>query len=129
MKLLERIIVASSRPGDMVLDPFCGCATACIAAQQLGRKWVGIDVSPKAAELVELRMRRDLGLEWQGIARQDLPRRTDIGEIPPYASAENRRFLYGKQGGDCAGCRNHFLPRNLTIDHITHRSKGGGGVK
>ena len=41
LALLERIIAASSNPGDMVLDPFCGCATACVAAEKLGRQWVG----------------------------------------------------------------------------------------
>ena len=51
LNLLERIIEASSNAGDVVLDPFCGCATACIAAEQLHREWVGIDISPKAAEL------------------------------------------------------------------------------
>ena len=47
LKLLNRIIEASSNPGDMVLDPFCGCATACVAAENLGREWVGIDISPE----------------------------------------------------------------------------------
>ena len=41
--LLERIISASSGEGDMVLDPFCGCATTCVAAERLGRQWIGID--------------------------------------------------------------------------------------
>ncbi|MCY4418497.1 MAG: DNA methyltransferase [Cytophagales bacterium] len=45
LKLLERIIKASSKKGDLVLDPFCGCATTCVAAENLGRKWVGIDES------------------------------------------------------------------------------------
>ena len=43
----ERIVKASSSEGDWVLDPFCGCATAPVAAEKLGRKWVGID-TPKA---------------------------------------------------------------------------------
>ena len=42
--LLERIIQASSNPGDVVLDPFCGCGTTIDAAEKLGRKWIGIDV-------------------------------------------------------------------------------------
>ena len=50
--LLERIIKASSSPGDVVFDPFCGCATTLVAADRLQRSWVGIDISPKAAELV-----------------------------------------------------------------------------
>ena len=47
LALLERIIKASSNEGDVVLDPFCGCATACVAAENLGRRWIGIDISPK----------------------------------------------------------------------------------
>lgn len=66
LKLLERIIKASSNDGDIVFDPFCGCATTCVAAQSLNRNWIGIDISPKAGELIELRMRRDLGLFFDG---------------------------------------------------------------
>ena len=54
LALLERIIKASSNEGDVVLDPFCGCATACVAADNLGRRWLGIDISPKTVELVNL---------------------------------------------------------------------------
>ena len=62
LALLERIIKASSNPGDVVFDPFCGCATACIAAERLGRQWIGIDISAKAHELVIDRMRREVSL-------------------------------------------------------------------
>ena len=55
--LLERIIQASSNPMDIVLDPFCGCGTAIAEAHKLGRRWVGIDVSPTACKLMEKRMR------------------------------------------------------------------------
>ena len=51
--LLERIIRASSRAGDIVLDPFCGSGTTCIVAERLNRKWIGIDISLKAYELVK----------------------------------------------------------------------------
>ena len=61
LALLERIIKASSNEGNMVLDPFCGCATACVAADKLGRKWVGIDISPKAVELVNMRLQQAMG--------------------------------------------------------------------
>ena len=61
LALLERIIKASSNEEDMVLDPFCGCATACVAAENLGRKWVGIDLSPKAIELVNVRLKAAMG--------------------------------------------------------------------
>jgi len=54
--LLERIINASSNVGDIVLDPFCGCGTAMAVAQELGRKWIGIDISPTAIKLSETRL-------------------------------------------------------------------------
>jgi site-specific DNA-methyltransferase (adenine-specific) len=56
LALLERIIAASSNPGDLVLDPFCGCGTAVAAAQKLGRKWIGIDITPLAISLIRKRM-------------------------------------------------------------------------
>ena len=55
--LLERIISASSSPGDVVLDPFCGCGTAVDAAQKLGRQWLGIDITHLAIGMIEHRMR------------------------------------------------------------------------
>ncbi len=61
--LLERIISASSNEGDMVLDPFCGCGTAVAAAQKLGRKWLGIDITHLAVALMKNRLKTafDLG--------------------------------------------------------------------
>ena len=59
LALLERIIRASSNPDDIVLDPFCGCATTCVAADRLGRQWVGIDLSPLAARLVRSRLQAE----------------------------------------------------------------------
>ena len=56
LALLERIINASSNPGDLVLDPFCGCGTAVHAAQALGRKWLGIDITHLAVALIEKRL-------------------------------------------------------------------------
>jgi len=56
--LLERIINASSNPMDIVLDPFCGCGTTIAVAHRLGRRWIGIDVSPTACKLMEKRMRK-----------------------------------------------------------------------
>ena len=55
--LLERILNASSNPGDTVLDPFCGCGTTVHAAQKLGRRWIGIDVTHLAIGLIEKRLR------------------------------------------------------------------------
>ena len=66
--LLERIIAASSNPGDVVLDPFCGCGTAVDAAQKLGRKWLGIDITHLAIGMIEHRMREGYpGIEFDTI--------------------------------------------------------------
>ena len=125
LDLVRRIIRASSNEGDMVLDPFCGCATACIAAEIERRRWAGIDISPKAADLVKGRMKSELGLFYKGAHRTDIPKRTDLGEVIRYNDPKNKRYLYGEQGGYCNGCGHHFEMRNLAVDHIIPRSKGG----
>ena len=125
LALLERIIKASSNEGDTVLDPFCGCATTCVAAEFLNREWVGIDISPKAADLVKSRMHDELGMFFTGAHRTDIPKRTDLGKVKPYNDIRNKRYLYGEQGGYCNGCGTHFEMRNLTVDHIIAESKGG----
>ena len=56
--LLERIIRASSNKGDLVLDSFCGCGTCNVVAQRLGRKWIGIDISPTAITLITKRLEK-----------------------------------------------------------------------
>ncbi len=85
LALLERIITASSDKGDVVLDPFCGCATACIAAERLNRSWVGIDLSSLAIRLIKTRIKKDIGLfAYNVYERDDIPTRTDIGTLPNY---------------------------------------------
>lgn len=66
LALLERIICASSNAGDVVLDPFCGCGTAIEAAQKLGRKWIGIDVTYLAIHVIEGRMVKAFGPKIKG---------------------------------------------------------------
>ena len=126
LALLERIIKASSNEGDMVLDPFCGCATACVAADRLERKWVGIDISPKAVELVNMRLQQAMGsLFHHGYvtARTDIPRRTDIDAPIPYR--QNKHVLFGQQEGLCAGCKGDFPFKLFEVDHRVPRSRGG----
>lgn len=90
LALLERIIKASSNEGDVVFDPFCGCATACIAAEVLKRQWVGIDIAEMAYTLVRQRLLKEVGIgskeriHFTGrevIHRTDIPKRTDFGEL------------------------------------------------
>lgn len=59
--LLERILVASSNPGDIVLDPFAGCGTTIDAAQKLDRRWIGIDITTIAVDLIDARLRLTYG--------------------------------------------------------------------
>ena len=87
LALLERITKASSKEGDMVLDPFCGCATTCVAAERLDRKWIGIDVSIKAHELVKERLIKEAAdptdiLKYKNEIdlRTEPPKRTDQDE-------------------------------------------------
>ena len=62
LALLERIISASSNPGDIVLDPFCGCGTALVAAQKLGRRWIGIDITYLSIAVMKARLKDSFGL-------------------------------------------------------------------
>ena len=106
-----------------MLDPFAGCATACVAAERLKRQWVGIDLSSVAAALVGNRIKHEMGLFFDLGHRTDIPRRTDLGKLPSYKT--HKHTLYGKQEGICAGCLVMFPFRNMTIDHVIPQSKGG----
>ncbi len=118
--LLERIIKASSNKEDIVLDPFCGCATTCVAAERHQRHWIGIDISPKAVDLVRVRLENEVGLFGDVIHRTDIPKRSE--KLPNYRT--HKHTLFGKQEGLCNGCRTQFPFRNMTVDHIVPQSQG-----
>jgi len=93
LALLERIINASSNPNDVVLDAFCGCGTALVAAQNLGRQWIGIDVSPTACRVMAKRLRdvcklpenENLWRTGRGFVVRDLPWTIEkLRAIPPF---------------------------------------------
>lgn len=133
LALLERVIQASSDEGGVVLDPFCGCATALVAAEKLRRQWVGIDLSHLAVSLVKQRLQLQAKLDAGGSGQAGLLgevtalrpplRRTDMGKLPDYRT--HKHTLYGRQEGVCGGCGTHFPFRNFTIDHKTPQAKGG----
>ena len=152
LALYERIIAASSNPGDLVLDPFAGCATTCVAAERLGRQWAGIDIWDKAHETIIQRLQRE-GLAADGDSGEALPfgdvryvteppERTDDGETaapflrvkevvrepdgPRMSRAEMFDVLLSHQGIKCQGCDRKFDdPRYLELDHNTPRADGG----
>ena len=137
LALLERIIKASANENDLVLDPFCGCATACVAAEKLQRQWIGIDISPSAEVITKIRLEEasQQGALFSPITMSDVivtseaPERTDNAaeiaiqqQLPPYQT--HKPELFGRQEGRCNGCQYEFHYRNLTVDHIIPRSKG-----
>lgn len=108
--LLERIISASSNPGDVVLDPFCGCGTAVDAAQKLGRQWIGIDVTHLAIGLIEKRLREGYGdtvvFETIGVPR-DLASAQRLAQDDPHQfqawitlKLGGWPWMGGRKGGD-----------------------------
>ena len=136
LALLQRIISASSRPGDLVMDPFCGCATACIAAERLERQWIGIDILPQAAEVLSNRARRELQIpmngagergweDWTPFIQSEPPRRSDLARLGPVNPQSDKELLYASQNHRCAGCRYELPLHVLTVDHITPRALGG----
>ncbi|MEX2630011.1 MAG: DNA methyltransferase [Tistlia sp.] len=86
--LLERIIASSSNPGDVVLDPFCGCGTAVEAAERLGRRWAGIDVTHIAIQIIEERMQR----EWRGLKIPVVGRPTTFEAAVDLADRDKHEF-------------------------------------
>ncbi len=139
LALLERIIKASSNPGDLILDPFCGCATACIAAEKLARQWIGIDIAPQAAEVLKDRAKRELQIpmaeddsksweDWSPLILTAPSQRTDLKPDFPANPRSEKELMYATQKKRCVGCE-HELPLHvLTIDHITPLSRGGQHV-
>jgi DNA modification methylase len=124
LALLHRIIKASSKEGDIVLDPFCGCATTCVAAQQLNRKWIGIDIEKQAASVLVERLGDDAGLFKDFVHRSDIPQRTDIAIELPSQPVKHR--LFAQQDGHCNACAIELPIHQFEIDHVVPKSKGGG---
>lgn len=86
LALLERIVNVSSNPGDLVLDAFCGCGTALVAAENLDRNWIGIDVSPTACRVMAQRLKDVCKLrEGKDFIVRDLPRsEKQLRDMPPF---------------------------------------------
>ncbi len=90
LALLERIITASSNPGDILLDPFCGCGTAIAAAQKLGRTWIGIDITHLSIALQKYRM-ADM---FPGIQFRVVGEPQDIGAAQQLAGEDRYQFQW-----------------------------------
>ena len=155
LALNERIIRASSNENDIVLDPFCGCATTPVAAERLGRRWVGADVWDKAHDTVLQRLAEEGMLTedkqpiqfWTKHVHYitDPPRRSDDNElaapslklrtpraVEPWEKLSHRqmvrilRFAQRSNGNVlCAGCGRELEREFMELDHIMPRADGG----
>lgn len=129
LALLERIIKASSKEGDVVLDPFCGCATTCVAAEHLGRKWIGIDIEKQAVKVLIERLTEAEGQLFKKFINTDLiPKRTDLIEeiITKETKNDIKNRLFTQQNGHCNACDIELEIHHFEIDHIIPKAKGGG---
>ena len=150
LALVAKLIEASSSKGDIAFDPFCGCATTCVAAEMLDREWIGVDIEEKARDLVEERCMSEVwakvnetptiakALKFadekpQIISLNKPPKRTDLITSP--RSANIKEVLYKRQTSRCAAnCEDgvrlgRMLPIDLLeMDHIRPRSKGGPDI-
>ncbi|MCE2488448.1 MAG: HNH endonuclease [Anaerolineae bacterium] len=155
LALYERIIQASSNEGDFVLDPFCGCATTPVAAEQLNRQWVGMDIWDGARDIVLQRLAEegmvtadsDHGLMFPHDVHVETtpPERSDDNEVAaPSFKLRIRRprepwqrishksmtnvLAVAQASGDgvmCAGCGRVMEREFMQLDHITPRSDRG----
>ncbi len=91
-ELLERIVKASSKEGDLILDPFCGCGTTVSVAERLKRNWVGIDITTLAINLIKRRLRDQFGLGVKQIITEGLP--TDLAAAKEMFTKDAFQFEY-----------------------------------
>jgi site-specific DNA-methyltransferase (adenine-specific) len=138
--LLERILSASSNPGDVVLDPFCGCGTTVHAAEKLGRQWIGIDITHLSISLIEKRLKDafpEIKFEVHGTPK-DLEGARDLSNRDKYqfqwwaVSLVDAVPYGGKKKGADGGIDGHIFFRSgaKTTEKAIVSVKGGGvGVK
>ena len=147
LALLERIIRASSNPGDVVLDPFCGCGTAIDAAQGLGRRWLGIDITHLSVALMKYRLQDRHGLRAgrdyrvigepqdlagaRNLAEQEQDGRYQfqwwalslVGARPLGSTGSSRRGKKGADGGVDGVI--HFLDEDRNTQRVVVQVKSG----
>ena len=133
--LFGQIVECTTDPGDLVLDPFCGCATTCAAAELSKRRWIGIDIDPVAEYETKKRLAAETGLfgEEGGYkethnpvtVKKTAPKRTDIPSVP---DATLRNTLWRNQARRCANpyCDSgEVRAQDLELDHRIPKSRGG----
>jgi DNA methylase len=127
LALFDRIIRASSTPGDVIPDAFCGCGTALVSAQNLGRRWIGIDISPTACRVMAKRLVKDCHLiEGKDFVVRDLPWSEDkLRKIPPFEFESWAVIALG-------GIKNKVQVADMGIDgriYAAHATPKAGGKR
>ncbi len=155
LALYERIIKASSNEGDIVLDPFCGCATTTIAAERLGRQWVGMDIWNEAHPVTLTRLAKEGMVTADSEHKQMFPHIVHYETAPPVRTDDNEMaaptlelriqrpvepwqrlthkqmvrvlaFAQQSNGGViCAGCGRVLEVEFMQLDHITPKADRG----
>ena len=146
LALYKRMIEASSNPGDMVLDPFAGCATTSVAAEQLGRQWIAVDINDEAEDVIRDRLKNEVNasMAWNELRiLAEAPDRTDDGKYaapelllvspgpqqPKMSTAEVKARLLEMDKMVCLGCG--WVPPYadyLQVDHRQPKDKKGRDV-
>lgn len=123
LQLLERLIKVGSNKGDIVLDPFCGCATTCVAASHLERSWIGIDLSENAEHFIRSRITKESSplIDEEFVVNPKQEPRTDF--IRP-DKKEVKADLFAKSK-ICKGCDKEKDIGDMDLDHIVPQSRGG----
>ena len=123
--LLERVIKASSKKGQIVLDAFAGCTTACVASEKLGRKWIGIDIGKRAEKMLKNRLKKELknfdistiNIKYQSPVKAKNISKRDLKSL--------KDILFGNQRGLCNLCKKDTRYELMECDHIKTKSQGG----
>jgi len=132
--LLERIIKASSNKGDVVLDAFCGCGTTVAVAQRLGRRWIGIDISPTAIKIMQRRLEQTLGVT-EGVNYEVIGLPTTVEEVRKLEPFEFQNWVVidkmranasRKKAGDMG--LDGYYPRSILTEEAGIQVKQSDGV-
>ena len=138
LKLYSRLVKTVTKPDDLVIDPFCGCATTLIAAENAGCRWIGMDIDKARVDLIEPQLEKlttqDLWKKEFKIieikSKRDLPKRKDnkpskkkMEELKDQLALNQRKF---KNYCYCEICKHPFPYDYLEIDHKHPKAEGGG---
>ncbi len=136
LKLYTRLVRACTNPGDLVIDPFCGCSTTLIAAENAGCEWIGIDINPERITMLNEQLGKlttqDL---WKGKVhiikdKRKFPKRKD--NKPPKKEIEKLKdqlLVIQTKSEDrnyCEICKHRFPPEYLELDHKHPKANRGG---